>query len=143
MPAADLLDVNVWLALADENHQHHERALVYWEQESGDTLAFCRVTMLSFLRLSTNQKVMAAQPFTANEAWAAYRAFRALPEVQFINEPPKFEGAMAKLTDLASFPASRWTDSYLAALALSTNSRLVSFDADFVSVKALAFLHLR
>jgi hypothetical protein len=24
--SADLLDVNVWLALADENHAHHKRA---------------------------------------------------------------------------------------------------------------------
>lgn len=30
----DLPDVNVWLALADENHLHHPRALAYWRGES-------------------------------------------------------------------------------------------------------------
>ncbi len=138
----DLLDVNVWLALANEDHQHHHRAKLYWEQESAAKLAFCRVTMLSFLRLSTNPNVMAGQPFSAAEAWAAYRAFRSLPEVELVDESPKLESVMAKLTDYPDFPQSRWTDSYLASFALSSNSRLVSFDSDFHHFKSLQFLHL-
>jgi toxin-antitoxin system PIN domain toxin len=141
--AVDLLDVNVWLALADENHQHHQRAKLYWEEESAAKLAFCRVTMLSFLRLSTHPKVMGGQPFSASEAWAAYRGFRALPEVELIDDNAKLEPIMATLTDMPDFPHSRWTDSYLAAVALSTNSRLVSFDSDFHHFKSLQFLHLR
>lgn len=139
----DLLDVNVWLALATEDHQHHQRAKLYWEQESAAKLAFCRVTMLSFLRLSTNPKVMAGQPFSAAEAWAAYRAFLALPEIELVSENPKLESIMAKLTDYPNFPQSRWTDSYLASVALSSNLRLVSFDSDFDHFKSLQFLHLR
>ena len=138
----DLLDINVWLALANEDHQHHRRARLYWETESAAKLAFCRVTMLSFLRLSTNSKVMNCQPFTASEAWNAYRAFRALPEVELLSEHPKLEAVLTHLTDQPDFPPSRWTDSYLAAVALSTNSRLVSFDADFKRYKDLDLLHL-
>jgi len=139
----DLLDVNVWLALADENHQHHRRARLYWETESAERLAFCRATMLGLLRLTTNRKVMHDQPFSAQEAWLAYRAFRALPEVDMLTDPPKLENTLAKWTEEPDFSATRWTDSYLAALAFSTNSRLVSFDADFHRYKALAFLHLQ
>ena len=140
--AVDILDVNVWLALADENHQHHRQARLYWEKESAAKLAFCRVTMLSFLRLSTHAKVMNGLPFTASEAWDAYRAFRALPEVELLAEPPNMEITLATLTDRSGFRTSGWTDNYLAAIALSTNSRLVSFDADFRQIKTLHFLHL-
>ena len=86
---------------------------------------------------------MKGQPFTASEAWNAYRAFRAVPEVEMLGEPSKLEATMTKLTDCFDFPSSRWTDPYLAAVALSTNSRLVSFDADFQSIQSLVFLHLR
>ena len=58
----DLLDINVWLALADENHQHHCRARLYWEKESAARLAFCRVTMLGFLRLATHPRAMNGHP---------------------------------------------------------------------------------
>lgn len=86
--------------------------------------------------------VMNGKPFTASEAWDAYRAFRALPEVELLSEPPKLENVMAALTDRPDFPAAQWTDTYLAALALSTNSRLVSFDSGFHRISALQFLHL-
>jgi predicted nucleic acid-binding protein len=46
----DLLDVNVWLALVDENHVHHERALYYWQNQADSQIAFCRVTLLTFFR---------------------------------------------------------------------------------------------
>jgi predicted nucleic acid-binding protein len=52
----DLLDVNVWLALADENHAYHKTAIAYWQDQSAPEIAFCRVTALSFLRLSTHPK---------------------------------------------------------------------------------------
>jgi predicted nucleic acid-binding protein len=36
-----------------------------------------------------------------------------------------------------------WTDSYLAAFALASKSRLVSFDGDFNRFAGLDFLHLK
>ena len=59
--SADLLDANVWLALAVEAHVHHGRALAYWEKESAPVSAFCRVTQLAFLRHLTNRTIMGAQ----------------------------------------------------------------------------------
>lgn len=139
----DLLDINVWLALADENHEHHNRARQYWEQESAERLAFCRVTMLGLLRLSTHRMVMANKPFTSTEAWRAYRNFRALPEVTFLADPPTLESSMAAWTSPPGFPNHRWTDAYLAALAQSSGARMVSFDADFLHFPGLNFLHLK
>ncbi len=45
MPARDLPDLNVWLALADPDHQHHARARHYWEEEAAPHLTFLHLTL--------------------------------------------------------------------------------------------------
>ena len=143
MPEIDLPDINVWLALTCEDHQHHHRARGYWENEGASRVCFCRVTMLGLLRLATNVKVMDNRPFTPAEAWKIYRDFIALPEVSFLGEATDLEVQFAAYSDADAFPANRWTDAYLAAFARDTNCRLVSFDAGFDRFPDLEFLHLR
>ena len=142
MPARDLPDLNVWLALADPDHQHHVRARRYWMMEAASELAFCRVSMLGLLRLLTHSKVMRGTPFTPAEAWLGYRAFRALPEVSFLPENARMEPQFAAWSDTPTFAPHRWTDAWLAAHAVTTGSRLVSFDADFHAFPGLYWLHL-
>jgi len=142
MPATDLPDINVWLALTFEDHPHHLRARQYWEEEGASQLAFCRVTMLGLLRLATNAKVMQNHPFQPAEAWQIYHSFVSLPEVLFIAEPTDIEIQFAEYSEAANFPASRWTDAYLASFARIIGCRIVSFDADFRGFPGLDFLHL-
>ncbi len=142
MAAVDLLDINVWLALTDENHSHHARARGYWETESAPAMAFCRITMLGFLRLLTHSVVMAGHPFSVPDAWRAYRAFRALPEITFLDDPPEVEAQFALWTESPDFSPKRWTDGYLTALCHVTKHRLVSFDADYRNFSGLDYLHL-
>ena len=94
----DLLDVNVWLALTDERHVHHQAARVYWNEQRADHIAFCRVTMLALLRLVTHPKVMSGVPFTHDEAWNIYRTYRNLPIVRFLPEANTLETTLASLT---------------------------------------------
>lgn len=142
MSAVDLPDINVWLALADRDHEHHDRARNYWEKESASRLAFTRVSMLGLIRLLSNRHVMKGDPFTTAEAWSAYLAFRNLPEVFFLAEPESAESMMREWSEKPSCPASRLTDAWLASVAHTTRSRLVSFDADYKQFQGLAFLHL-
>jgi len=59
LPATtDLLDANLWLALAHEGHPHHGRTRRYWNGESLPVAAMCRVTQMAFLRLVTNKTIM-------------------------------------------------------------------------------------
>ena len=106
MPARDLPDLNVWLALTDPDHQHHERAQRYWEAEAAPQLACCRITMLGLLRLLTHSKVMHGSPFTPEEAWLAYSSFLALPEVAFLSENPRLERQFVAWTDTATLRSS-------------------------------------
>jgi uncharacterized protein len=82
----DLPDVNLWLALVDQRHVHHPLAKEYWSQHGATKLAFCRITMLGFLRLCTTPKAV-LNPKTNTEAWAIYEDFLALPNIQFLAEP--------------------------------------------------------
>ena len=137
----DLPDINVWLALVDERHVHHHAARHYWENESAERLAFCRVTMLGLLRLSTHPRVM-ANPLSAAEAWAIYRQFLALPLACFLAEPAAIEAEFAALTLEHDLPHRLWTDAYLAGFAIAAGCRLVSFDGDFKRFPRLNFLYL-
>ena len=137
----DLLDINVWLALVDENHLHHAPARAYWTQRKAERVAFCRITMLGLLRLSTHVRVL-SRALTHDEAWAIYRSYLALPSVSFLAEPSNLEPHFAGLTLSADLSNRIWTDAYLAAFALAGKSRLVSFDGDFKRFAGLDFLHL-
>jgi toxin-antitoxin system PIN domain toxin len=143
MQDIDLPDLNLWLALIDPDHEHHARARHYWEHEAHEGIAFCRVTMLGLLRLLTNSRVMRGEPFTPVQAWEAYHAFTALPEVCFIEDSLAAERQFELWSRLANFAAHRWTDAWIAALAFSCGARVVSFDSDFTSFPDLRFLHLR
>ena len=137
----DLLDVNVWLALSDSDHTHHGVARDYWLEQDAPEVAFCRVSMLGFLRLSTHPKVLSKTP-SVGEAWNLYRQYLADPHVVFLSEPPDLEPHLQRLTSSPSFGRRLWTDAYLAAFAIVSGCRLVSFDADFQTFDGLNFRHL-
>ncbi len=143
MAALDVPDLNLWLALIDPDHAHHANARYYWENEAAPDIGFCRVTMLGLLRLLTNSRVMHGAPFTSAEAWDAYRAFAVLPEVCFVEDSVAAETRFEFWSRAPGFPAHRWTDAWIAALASSAGARVVSFDSDFTTFPALDFLHLR
>src|SRR4051794_41671763 len=91
----DLPDVGVWLAFDVPEHPHFARARRYWADEAAGRIAFCRLTMLGFLRLTTNRAVMSGRPLTVPEAWHDYLAFRQLPEVESLEEPAGCEAVLS------------------------------------------------
>lgn len=137
----DLPDINVWLALVDKRHAHHQAASRYWETQAAEKLAFCSVTALGFLRLSTHARAL-ANPLSTQEAWTIYRQFLAIPILRFLAEPAGLDKHFHALTSTPAFPHHLWTDAYLAAFCLAGNYRLVSFDGDFQRFPALNFLQL-
>lgn len=139
--AGDLPDVNVWLALAIEEHPHHRAAVSYWSGNAGTPRFFCRVSALSLVRLLVHPKLMAGKPLALTEAWALYRGFAALPGVAMLDEPAGLDAAIEALVT-AKLPPRLLTDAYFAALAGSTGTRLVTFDRDFQRFDRLALLRL-
>ncbi len=139
---ADLLDVNVWLALSASEHPHHPLAQAYWSQAAPARLAFCRVTALGLLRLLTNAHVMGGVPVSPSEAWSAYARWRALDDVVFLGEPAGCEALLGGWAAGGVVSARLWTDAYLAAFAQSGSLRLVTFDGAFERFTGLRLLLL-
>ena len=66
-----LPDVNIWIALTSNRHVHHQIATEWPQGVDHDTLAFCRVSELGFLRLLTNVHVMGKDVLSPAQAWVA------------------------------------------------------------------------
>jgi len=67
-----LPDINVWLALAFDAHQHHPHAAAWFDGLPTRSCAFCRFTQQGFLRLATNPAVLKDDAVTLAEAWTCY-----------------------------------------------------------------------
>ena len=119
LPAiADLPDLNVWLALASPTHQHHSTGVKYWEMQASQQVLFCKVTALveKFVQQPGGSD---AQP--SSDGWDVFHL-------------------LMRQGDLSS---RLCTDAHLAALAITNQWRLVSFDRDFHAFAGLNLLQLR
>ncbi len=139
----DLLDVNVWLALAVEAHTHHAPAQAYWQEEAAVTVAFCRMTHLAFLRHLTNKSIMGALTLAPPAAFAKGAEFLALPEVTILAEPAGLDDALEGFCEKGPTSPNWWTDAYLAAFAKCAGLRLVTFDRGFSKLKGMDLLVLK
>jgi uncharacterized protein len=144
--SGDLPDINVWLALAVQEHPHHQAALRYWAEVqaeigrqgadtygggAGSRLWFCRVTMLGLVRLLCQPKAVGPGALDTIAAWTLYTQYRALPHIGLLPDPEGCDDTLRALVGAGSLPPRLWTDAYLAALSVSAGLRLVTFDRDF------------
>ena len=123
-------DVNVWVALAYEGHQHHESATSWFARLNGETVYFCRFTQLGLLRLLTHPSVMQEDVRNQTEAWQVYDLFLRDERVSFRTEgdPEAVESAIRKLTSNNRSRSQQWPDAYLAAFARAAGLTMVTFD---------------
>ncbi len=127
-----LLDVNVWIALAFESHQHHPLAVAWFDKARDETCYFCRISQSGFLRLVSNRSLMGPDAVDLKDAWRLYDAMTADPRVVFMNEPDGTERHWRALTQRSSFSPKVWSDAYLAAFAKAANLEIISFDRGFM-----------
>lgn len=132
----NLLDINVWLALALSGHAHHSACRTWLESVSEPaTTLFCRVTQSGFLRLLTNASVLAPYgnpALTNREAWAVYEALEADERVDLrVGEPAGLGPRWREFAVRDSASPKLWMDAYLAAFALAAGYRLVTTDTAF------------
>ena len=127
---ADLPDLNVWLALASPTHQHHSKAVTYWEEQASQKVLFCTVTALGLARLVMQPKVMGDAALTAAEASALLAKFVQQPGVSYA--PPSNEGwdVFHALMRQAELPPRLCTDAHLAALAITNQWRCLLYTSD-------------
>jgi hypothetical protein len=121
-------DINVWLALASSIHVHHMQAKRWYESLGDEELIFCRFTQLGLLRLLTTTAVMGTEVLTQQQAWHVYDAFLKNGGAQFLHEPRTLDNSFRRLSRHPSASPKDWAESYLAAFALETGAKLITFD---------------
>ncbi len=111
--------------------QHPAAAAWFSDLSDTDTVAFCRATQNSFLRLLTQKVAATFQPLTNRQAWQTYDALFRDDAVVFPNEPAGLEPHWRQLASHATASPKVWMDAYLAAFAIAAGLRFVTLDADF------------
>ena len=137
-----LPDINVWLALTFEVHSHHSSAKFWFDSIDEESIAFCRLTQLGFLRLATNPAVFAEEALTLPDAWRCFDRFLEDSRIEFTLEPFGIEQSFRRFTSDLSYSPKLWNDAYLAAFSVTGNALLVSFDRAFRRYKPLDCLIL-
>lgn len=124
-----LPDVNAWLALTFESHVHHGAASSWFRSLDSGSAAFCRITMLGFLRLVQNDSAFPGEAVPAERAWAFYEDFCSDERVVFVPEPPGIDELLASyFSGKKARSPKAVTDAYLAAFARLAGHSLYTFD---------------
>jgi uncharacterized protein len=125
--------VNVWIALTYGGHIHHDIARSWFEEVDMEArVCFCRFTQLSLLRLLTTQAVMGTdEVMTQAQAWQAFDRWLTDGRVLFLEEAPNLDRFFRSFSWQHYPNPKAWADSYLAAFAMASDLRFVTFDQGF------------
>jgi toxin-antitoxin system PIN domain toxin len=132
-----IADANVLFPLLVQGHAAYEVAKRWWDEQPDETVGTCLLTRLAVLRLLTNRVAMNGSPVTPGEALEAWQRLNDEPRSFHIDTDP------AEHDRFASFVSSRepmpnlWTDAWLAALAISLDCEMTTFDRGFKSFRGL------
>ena len=121
-----LLDVNVLLAVAWPNHQHHASAVRVVEP-GDDGWATCAITQLGFIRLSSNPAVFPAAK-SPGEAASLLAAITADPLHQYLGSLPSPIKTGSPRLFAGMRGHNQVADRYLLMLANCNDATFVTFD---------------
>ena len=129
MTSSLLPDVNVWLALHYQRHEHYGTAQAWFDRlDERQMLVFCRQTQLGFFRLLTISAFMGTDTRTQRQCWTIYEDWLAGGGAVLQPEPPGIEAAFRARTSAADPAPKTWMDAYLGAFADTGQLVLVTFD---------------
>jgi toxin-antitoxin system PIN domain toxin len=125
-----LADVNVLIALLDEDHIHHKLVLKWFNATGSDEFGVCAFTEAGFLRVATNPK---AGLHTIDTALDALTSLNNYSGYRFWPISKGWVSLAAPFIERV-FGHQQITDAYLLGLAIKEKGVLVTMD------KAIRFL---
>ena len=126
-----LADVNVFLALLVEDHEHHPTAMSWFNRLEPGEVHLCRFVQLGLVRLMGNRTVMGGKAVSASVAWDLIAGLMEDERVELAAEPALIDTVLPKMFRY-SVPTNKLvSDGYLAAFAIAASLRLVTFDNGF------------
>jgi uncharacterized protein len=133
-----IADANVLFPLLVQGHVANETAKRWWEEQLDGTVGTCLLTRLAVLRLLTNRIAMNGDPVGPGEALGAWRRLSNDPRVFHIDTvPAEHESGFVSLVSSREPTPNLWTDAWLAALAMSLDYEITTFDRGFRSFRGL------
>ncbi len=122
-------DVNVWLALNHDIHDHHAAAMRWFDsQDESAGFVFCRQTQMGLFRLMTAEAILGRDVLTQRQCWAIYDRWIEPGKAILAAEPAGLEAGLRLRASADSPSPKAWTDAYLAAFAEAAGLTLVTFD---------------
>ncbi|HXS69722.1 MAG TPA: TA system VapC family ribonuclease toxin [Candidatus Polarisedimenticolia bacterium] len=82
-----LLDVNVLIALAWDDHEHHRRAHAWFARLAGASFATCNITQSEFVRISLNPRIVGSQ-IGISDVFEILESFTKHPNHAFCEDGP-------------------------------------------------------
>lgn len=137
-----LPDVNVLVYVVNEDAALHERAMRWWqyELEAGTPLAFTDVSLLGFLRLVTNARLL-PRPLAVGEALDQVAAWLAMGQSHLVRPTERHWVVMDALLRRAGISGNLTTDAHLAALGIEHGITIASADTDFARFPDLRWVN--
>ena len=126
-----LLDVNVLIALAWENHLFHPAARKWLEKHERLGWATCAITQIAFIRLSSQTSIFGNQAKTPEQARLLLIECTSRRNHVFFSELPS-AGDCHELSRIMG--PNKVTDAYLVSVARFHHSRFVTFDQRLASL---------
>jgi uncharacterized protein len=138
-----LLDVNVLLYAYDARAEEHAKARQWLEEAFAEQqpLRLAWVTILAFLRISTNPRIL-ANPLLTSEAVANVNEWLAYPSVAILNPGERHWSILTKLMADSQVRGPLVTDAHLAALAIEHGAQVCTADKDFTRFAGLRLINL-
>jgi hypothetical protein len=121
-----LLDINVLIALLDQDHAFHPRAHTWWKKDRPQW-ASCPLTENGVVRIMASPNYSKARQFTVAELVSLLQTFTAAtkhtfwPDTVSIRDATRFDHARI-------LSSKTLTDIYLLSLAVEQSGCLVTFD---------------
>jgi toxin-antitoxin system PIN domain toxin len=139
MTRASLVDVNVLLPLLLPQHPAHAAAHAWLMDRPSDVLAYWAwPTQLGVLRLLSQPRVMGDAALAPEHALQTWDTLVAATDLRpSADTPPAHAQHLRMLVNGRATSPNLWTDAWLAALALSLDCEMVSFDRGFRSFAGL------
>ncbi len=133
-----LLDVNVLIALAWPNHQHHKEVKKWFNGTDRKGWATCPITQNGFIRISSNPEIIESA-VTVLEAMDFLMQLTNHPEHQFLQDSLDFSRISPRPDSLLQ-GYRQVTDAYLVCLAARSEGVLVTLDRHIINaVKGTEF----
>jgi len=137
-----LPDVNVLIHAYDSKSPVHDPVRDWWERTlSGPRpVALSWVTILGFIRIMTNRRIMLA-PIGVAEAIADARSWLEHPRVRLLEPGERHAEILFALLEELGTAGNLTTDAHLAALAIEYQAEIASTDTDFARFPGLRWFN--